>query len=104
MLGPFIKQKPLPGLIGLGGGATSLVHGGAVQYDVDFLVIGGGGAGAGAFGGGGGAGGYRASYNNETSGGGGSSESAQVVVAGTQYQVVVGDGGSVSGQINPQEP
>ena len=26
---PFIKQKPLPGLIGLGGGATSLASAGA---------------------------------------------------------------------------
>lgn len=104
MLGPFIKQMPLPGLMGLGGGATSLVHGGAVQYDVDFLVIAGGGAGAGAFGGGGGAGGYRASYNSETSGGGGSSESAQTVVGGTQYQILVGAGGHVSGQIGQTTP
>ena len=29
MFGPFIKQKPLPGMMGFGGGATGLVQGGA---------------------------------------------------------------------------
>ena len=33
MFGPFRKEKPLPGLIGLGGGAAgALVHAGAVSY------------------------------------------------------------------------
>ena len=29
MFGPFIKQKPLPGMIGLGGGASALTMGAA---------------------------------------------------------------------------
>ena len=63
--------------------------------DVSFLCIGGGGAGAGsdAGSGGGGAGGYRSSFNSETSGGGAAAEDPLALTKGTDYQIIVGDGG-----------
>jgi hypothetical protein len=66
----------------------------APPLTVNYLVIAGGGSGGSNEGGGGGAGGLRTSYGN--SGGGGSSETQLTLVAGTNYTVTIGAGGTVS--------
>ena len=60
---------------------------------VNYLVIAGGGGGGGNEGGGGGAGGLRTSYGS-TTGGNGSSETQLTLVAGTNYTVTTGAGGT----------
>ncbi len=80
------KEKPLPTMIGMGGGATSLQQnaGGGGAIAVRYLILGGGGGGAGVSVGGGGGGQCRTitTYDHGP------------LAPGTSYSIVVGPGGT----------
>ena len=79
----FKKEKPIPGILGLGGGGTGLSFGGGASGPgifIEYVVIAGGGGGGGALSGGGGAGGMRTGTDFE-------------VELGVANTVTVGTGG-----------
>ena len=88
------KEKPILGLTGMGGGATSLARKSAAPAgdpaSLLFAMFGGGGAGGGWTGGGGGGGGYVSETVDFT--------------AGTPYAITIGEGGAAPPSSVPPAP
>lgn len=69
-------------------------YGGAVEGQMEYLIIAGGGSGGAHGGSGGGAGGYRSSVIGENMGGGAGAENTLSIAAGMTFTITVGGGGN----------
>ena len=78
--------------------------GGAVKFDVQYLVIAGGGAGGAQTGGAGGAGGYRLNVPSENSGRNSSAEAALELQTAEEYTITIGAGAPSTGAGSQPRP